>query len=227
MAPLIFWNGVCDSLYGYAAGLSGSDYFSPQIADVIMTAAGRPHWQIMIAQTAGWLYPLYALSLYPWWVGLRQAGFWWSTAPCLLLAYALLMIGGIQHAGWAFLSVLAQAQSLVGSTDPAFHAMANRLIVEHFIMGDFTAMVAFSLGTLWLAAALLRGDTMFPRWFILVSPLAVLIATGIVGSLLPAPIAGWLIAPFGTWFMLIPTITSCLWLWNGSAPLMTNARKAS
>jgi hypothetical protein len=97
---------------------------------------------IMMSQTAGWLYPIYALSYYHWWIDMRRAGFWLATVPCVMLAYALLMIGGIQHAGFAFLSVPAQAKALVGSTDNTFYEKANRLIVDHFFMGDLTAELA-------------------------------------------------------------------------------------
>jgi len=140
---LILWNGVCDYIYAYSPALSGLEYFSPAAWDVIRTAGHHPHWMIMMAQTAGWLYPIYALSYYLWWIGMRPAGFWLATVPCVILAYALLMIGGIQHAGFAFLSVLAQAKALVGSTDNLFYETANRLIVDHFFMGDLTAELVF------------------------------------------------------------------------------------
>lgn len=211
---LILWNGVCDFIYAYSSELSGLEYFSPLVWDTLSTSGNRPHWMVMIAQTAGWLYPIYALSYYHWWVGMRRAGIWLATVPCVLLAYAIVMIGGIQHAGWAFLSVLAQAKAVVGSTDEAFYAMANRFIVEHFFWGDLTAIVAFNVGTIWHAIGVLSGRTMYPRWFVLLSPFGVLTITMGLGAFLPAPFAGFPIALFGTWFMLIPCIASTVWLWN-------------
>lgn len=211
---LILWNGVCDYIYGYSPRLSGFEYFSPAVWDTIRTAGHRPHWMVMLAQTAGWLYPFYALSYYHWWIGMRRAGFWLALVPCGMLAYALLMIGGIQHAGWAFLSVLAQAKAVVGSTDPAFYQTANRFIIEHFIMGDLTAVLALNVGSIWHAGGILSGRTMYPRWFVIMSPLGVLTLTMALGACLPAPFAGFLIALFGTWFMLIPCLASTVWLWN-------------
>lgn len=216
---LILWNGVCDFIYGYASDLSGLEYFSPAVWDTIRTAGNRPHWMIMMAQTAGWLYPIYALSYYHWWVGMRRAGFWLAHVPCALLAYAVLMIGGTQHTGWAFLSVLAQAKAVAGSTDPAFYNAAERILLDHFMMGDLTAVLAFNLGTLWHAVGILSGKTTYPRWFVIVSPLGVLSATMAVGACLPAPVAGFLIALFGTWFMLIPCIASTVWLWRRACDL--------
>ena len=211
---MLLWNGVCDLIYGYSSKLSGGEYYSAAIWDVIRTAGSRPHWMVMLAQTAGWLYPLYALSYYLWWIGMRRAGFWLAAVPCGILAYALLMIGGIQHCGWAFLSVLAQAKAVAGSTDAAFYATAEQFIVEHFLMGDLTAAVAFYVGPIWLAVAILSGRTAFPRWFVIVSPLGVLVITMILGGLLPAPLAGLVIAPFGTWFMMVPCIAVTVWLWR-------------
>jgi hypothetical protein len=214
VSVLILWNGVCDFIYAYSSELSGLEYFSPLVWDTLRTAGNRPHWMVMVAQTAGWLYPIYALAYYHWWVGMRRAGFWLATVPCVLLAYSIVMIGGIQHAGFAFLSVLEQAKAVVGCTDGAFYAMANRFMVEHFFFGDLTAIVAFNLGTLWHAVGILSGRTMYPRWFVIVSPLGVLTLTMGVGALLPAPYAGFPIALFGTWFMLIPCLASTVWLWN-------------
>jgi hypothetical protein len=214
VSVLILWNGVCDYLYAYSSKLSGLEYFSPLIWDILSTAGNRPHWMVMVAQTAGWLYPIYALSYYHWWVGMRRAGFWLGTVPCLLLAYAIVMIGGIQHAGFAFLSVLEQAKAVVGCTDGAFYAMANRFMIEHFFFGDLTAILAFNIGTIWHAVGILSGRTMYPRWFVVLSPLGVLTFTMGLGALLPAPLAGFAIALFGTWFMLIPCLASTVWLWN-------------
>jgi len=211
---LILWNGVCDLIYGYSATLSGTDYFSHSVITTVLTAGGRPHWMVLMAQTAGWLYPLFALTYFHWWIGMRRAGFWLGTFPILLLVYAVMMIGGIQHAGFAFLSVLEQAKSVVGSTDHTFFALANRYIVEHFGMGDLTAFVALDAGAFLLAIGILSGKAIYPRWFVVVSSLGTVIGTVIVGILLPAPYAGYVLAPFGTWFLLVPNIASTIWLWN-------------
>lgn len=209
---LLIWNGVCDLIYGYSSVLDGRAYLSPAVWETIRTAGGRPHWMVSIAQTAGWLYPVYALSYVLWWVGMRRAGVWLAHVPCALLAYAVLMIGGIQHCGWAFLSVAAQARAAVGSADPVFQAAVERLVVEHFLVGDLTAALALGVGSICHAAALLSGRTAYPRWFVVCSPAGVLAVTVMVGLCLPAPLAGLVLAPFGTWFMLFPCIAATLWL---------------
>lgn len=215
----LLWNGACDLIYGYSPALSGVQYLSPAVWRTIRTAGGRSHGMVMLAQTAGWLYPLYALSYYHWWVGMRRAGFWLATVPCVLLAYAILMIGGIQHCGWAFLSVLAQAKAVVGSTDPAFYKQAEHFVVDHFVVGDLTAALAFGLGAIWHAAGIASGRTAYPRWFVVLSPLGVLALTTIVGVCLPAPYAGLVLAPFGTWFMLVPCLATTAWLWRSAVPM--------
>ena len=214
-SALILWNGVCDLIYGYSATpLSGLDYFSPAVITTVLTADGRPHWVMLAGQTAGWLYPLFALTYFHWWIGMRRAGFWLGTLPILLLVYAVMMIGGIQHAGFAFLSVLEQAKAVVGSTDYIFFALANRYIIEHFLMGDLTAASALNVGAILFAIGILSGKTIYPRWFAIVSPLGTLVITVGVGILLPPPYAGYVLAPFGTWMMLVPNIAGALWLWN-------------
>ena len=113
------------------------------------------------------------------------------------------------------MSVLAQAKAVAGSTDAAFYNTAQQFIVEHFLMGDLTAILAFYLGPIWHAVGILSGRTAYPRWFLVVSPFGVLVITMILGLILPAPLAGVVIAPFGTWFMLVPMIATTVWLWNG------------
>jgi hypothetical protein len=211
---LILWNGVCDLIYGYSPTLSGTGYFSGSVITTVLTADGHPHWMVLIAQTAGWLYPLFALTYLHWWIGMRRAGFWLATLPILLLVYAVVMIGGIQHAGFAFLSVLEQAKAVVGNTDPEFFALANRYIIEHFFVGDLTAIVALGAGAFLFAIGILSGKTIYPRWFVVVSPLGTVIIAIMVGILLPAPFAGYVLAPFGTWLMLVPNIAGTIWLWN-------------
>ncbi len=211
---LVLWNGVCDYIFAYSSQLSGSEYSSSAVFKLILSANGRPHWMVMLAQTAGWLYPIYALSYYHWWIGMRKAGVWLAHIPLIILAYAIIMIGGIQHAGFAFLSVLEQAKEVVGCTDEAFFSLANQYMIEHFIFGDLTAIIAFNIGTIWHAVGILSGRTMYPRWFIIVSPLGVLTITMVIGVFLPAPFAGFALALFGTWFMLIPTVASTIWLWK-------------
>ena len=211
---LVLWNGVCDYIFAYSSQLSGSEYSSSAVFKLILSANGRPHWMVMLAQTAGWLYPIYALSYYHWWIGMRKAGIWLAHIPLIILAYAIIMIGGIQHAGFAFLSVLEQAKEVVGCTDEAFFSLANQYMIEHFIFGDLTAIIAFNIGTIWHAVGILSGRTMYPRWFIIVSPLGVLTITMVIGTFLPAPFAGFALALFGTWFMLIPTVASTIWLWK-------------
>lgn len=209
---LSFWNGVCDYIYGYSAQLNGADYFTSKVFDVILSADGRSHNLLLLAQTAGWLYPIFALAFYMWWVGMRKAGFWLGKLPNILLAYSIFMIGGIQHAGWAFLSVLEQAKSVTGCTDSAFFDLTNKYLVEHFVMGDLTAVITLYAGTFLHAIGILSGKTIYPRWFIFVSPLGILTITMFIGYFLPAPYAGFVLAPFGTWFLMFPTLANTLWL---------------
>ena len=216
VSVLVLWNGVCDLIYGYSPELSGREYLSPAVLDTVLTAGHRSHGMVMLAQTAGWLYPIYALVFYHWWVGMRRAGFWLAHVPCGLLAYAVVMIGGIQHAGWAFLSVLGRARAAVGSADEAFYELADRYITEHFVVGDLTALIALSMGTVWHAFAVLTGKTNYPRWFVILAPLGAIVLTLAVGVCLPAPYAGFVIAPLGTWFLLVPCVASTVWLWNRS-----------
>jgi len=90
----------------------------------------------------------------------------------------------------------------------------SRLRRTHFLIGDLTAILAFIVGAIWHAVGILSGRTMYPRWFVVVSPFGVLAITMGLGACLPAPFAGLLIALFGTWFMLVPCLASTVWLWN-------------
>ena len=81
---------------------------------------------------------------------------------------------------------------------------AMGVLVEHFLMGDLTAVLALGAGSIWHAVGILSGRTVYPRWFVLFSPCGVLLLALVVGACLPAPFAGFVLAPLGTWFMLDP-----------------------
>jgi len=211
---LLLWNGVSDLLYAYSPVMSGQDYFSSRLWDVISTAGGRTHGMIMLAQTAGWFYPLLALIYYIWWIGMSKAGFWMSAVPTGLLAYATLMMSGTVRTGLAYLSVLSQAKAAVGSSDPVFYEMVNHYIIQHFIRANLTVVAALIIGAVWHCVAILSGRTLFPRWFVFFSPLPAAAVVSGLGVMLPAPAAGFVLAPLSTWFMLIPTLASTLWLWK-------------
>lgn len=211
---LMLWNGLADLIYGYSSTLNGMGYYTMKVWDVIRTAGGRPHSLVLMAQTAGWLYPIFALTYYLWWIGMRKVGFWQGTFPNLLMAYAVLMIGGTQHVDWAYLSVLSQAKALVGSHNPTFYHTVSRFIVQYFFWGDLPTLLAFFVGSYWHMVTILKGKTLFPRWFAILSPGGILTIILIVGAFIPAPVAGLVLAPFGTWYMLVPTVAKTVWLWN-------------
>jgi len=211
---LMLWNGLADIIYGYSPALNGMGYYTMKVWDVIRTAGGHSHSTVMLAQTAGWLYPIFALTYYLWWIGMRKTGFWMGAFPNLLMVYAVLMIGGTQHADWAYLSVLSQAKSVAGSSDPVFYKTASRFIVQNFFWGDLTTLLAFFIGSYWHMVTILKGKTLFPRWFAVLSPGGILTIIMVAGAFIPAPAAGIVLAPFGTWYMLIPTLAKTIWLWN-------------
>ena len=65
----MLWNGVCDFIFAYSPKLNGAQYSTMMFWDAVRTANGHPHWMVMLAQTAGWLYPIYALLHMNWPVG--------------------------------------------------------------------------------------------------------------------------------------------------------------
>lgn len=205
VALLTLWNGVCDYIYAYSSEMSGLDYFSPMLFDLLFTANNRSHTLIMIAQTAGWLYPIYALSYFLWYAVISPSNKR-VIFPLLLLSYAIIMIGGIQHAGFAFLSVVKQAELILSVNNNSFNNLVQQLINEHFLIGDLTAIFALFIGGIWLFLMILLKKTNLPSYASLYSPFGVYLIVFILGIISPAPIAGLFLGLFGTWMLLIPTI---------------------
>ena len=103
------WNLVGDLIYT-PLNASGKEILSDRLP-TLLHQTENSHALILFAQTAGWMYPLWGyLTASQLHIGLKKAGFWWSTAACIAMVYAFCVIGGAQHSGWAFLTVLWQSE---------------------------------------------------------------------------------------------------------------------
>ena len=74
------WNLLGDLVYTplYA---SGQQILSKELP-TLLHQTENSHELLLLAQTAGWMYPIWGfLTARQVHIGLKQAGFWWSTAP--------------------------------------------------------------------------------------------------------------------------------------------------
>ena len=174
-------------------------YFTPGVYD--MDGTLKPYLHIMrdipaarvrvggaLGPVAAFLYVLGFLAL-PLMARGDLAWLVWLAAA--LLAFALIC-GGAYHAQYAYLSIIAKA----GHEDLYEEVSANIMLIMRLAT---TPMYA---GFILLAAAITLGQTVFPAWFVVFTPI-VTNFLGLVWMRVPQPARCIL---FGGWSNLVFTI---------------------
>lgn len=230
-----FWNMLGDLVYSDMT-ISGTELISLDLPDIV-NRNKNSHQLLLLAQTAGWMYPIWGvLTGWQLYLGLQPAGFYHSTLPCILFAYSFCVIGGAQHSGWAFLTVLWQSpyaeDCVSGGSTVCQHFLddVQARIWRHFVMGDLPALLLF-LSSLWILISVTmnrnKGILFSSPWFNLSNPLVTQMWVFGVVYFLPAPYAGMVGGPFGTWMVLTPNLACawCLWDYNGVDGDMIRSKK--
>lgn len=170
------------------------------------------------AQAGGWMYPIWAVSTaLPLYVGLQDAGYWYSAVPCILMMYGLCVIGGSLHSAFAFLTALPSIyhqehadidgwKKLVGS--PAFGSFLDKSqskVIEYIGVGCLLGYVSVNLASAWIAyvVATRSRQTKFPRWLNAFHPFVTMAWVSTTSYLLPDPWGFYVIGSMGTWGVLI------------------------
>ncbi|CAB9504450.1 expressed unknown protein [Seminavis robusta] len=215
------WNMIGDLIYAplYA---SGREILSPQLP-VYLHQTENSHELLLLAQTSGWMYPIWGwLTASQLYIGLKPSeSFWWSSAPCLAMAYAFCVIGGAQHSGWAFLTVLWQSEHREACLQnskicQAYYEDSQIRIWKHFLMGDLPALWLFA-SSAWVFVSVIVNQSKgisFPLWFNLCNPLATQVWVMGLTYFLDPPVAGLVGGPFGTWMILTTNLGCAYCLWN-------------
>ena len=193
--------------------MPGNEYLSTKLPEIINNNQNS-HSSILFAQTAGWMYPIWgfvtSLQVY---LGLRGLGFWSSAAPCMLMAYAFCVVGGSQHASWAFLTVLQQSP-LVGHCGVDYLEDTQSRIWRHYIWGDLPGITSLMVSSAWIGIVVATQKSAFPRYFNLFNPLVTQSWVFALVYMLPAPWAGYVGGPFGTWIILGLNVATSYGLWD-------------
>ena len=174
-------------------------YFTPGAYD--MDGTLRPYMRIMRdvpagrARLGGVLGPIAAFLYVLGFAGLALTArgdlSWLVWLAAALLAFAL-VCGGAYHAQYVYLSVIAKA----GREELYDEVAGNIMFVMRF------ATVPMYLGFVVLAAAVVLGQTVFPAWLVVLTPL-VTSFLGLVWMRVPQPARCVL---FGGWSNLVFTI---------------------
>ena len=174
-------------------------YFTPGAYD--MDGTLKPYMRIMRdvpsgrVRVGGALGPVAAFFYVPGFAGLtltaRGEIDWLVWLAAALLALALIC-GGAYHAQYVYLSVIAKAER-----EELYDEVADNIM---FVMRFAT--VPMYLGFVVLGVAIVLGQTVFPTWFVVLTPL-VTSFLGLVWMRVPQPARCVL---FGGWSNLVFTI---------------------
>ena len=118
-------------------------------------------------------------------LALRPAGFWLSAPPVILGVFAY-VIGAAFHAAIPFyVAVIQQTHASDATASPLVAVMARV-----FVPLQRSLFVFVVASALWLFAALLSGETLYPRWMAFISPAAVVVFFRVLMRISPPAVAG-------------------------------------
>ena len=149
------------------------------------------------------------------------------------MAYSFCVIGGAQHSGWAFLTVLWQSpfreDCLNDQLCHSYYEDSQIRIWKHFVAGDLPALLLFaSSAWIFLSVAVNQSKGIrFPLAFNLGNPLVPQVWVMGLAYLLPAPFAGLVGGPFGTWMVLTTNLACAYYLWDYEDGLEHSKAKAN
>ena len=178
----------------------------------------RREWTLQLAQAGGWMYPIWAVvTAYPLYVGIR------SMVPCVLMAYGLCVVGGALHSGFAFATILPKVMH-TPSREISHHGeldcypimqVAQKKLMESYVFGYTPGPMAIAIASVWVGHIVITKQTMFPKWFVLCTPLMTVVWVTAVGlALMPEPFGIYFAGTFGTWIILVMNVAAAWVLWN-------------
>lgn len=176
--------------------------------------AGMPRWRLIAGGLAGpigaWCYGVGFWQVY---LALKPAG-----RRLAFLVFAGFSLGFVWaaaafHTSFPLFADAWRAKQAAGNgatmgdvtADPTFH---------YFFLLFLGGMPAAGMASLLLAYAVLRKDTRYPRWFAVVNPALLYLAT-MTFAWIPAPLGGLLVVGAGNMVYLLFFACSTALLWNG------------
>lgn len=158
------------------------------IVEAIRTLPYEPlYWGSLLGYAA---LPLYLFGLWPLYRALEPAGCVLALIPVIVLGYALALFPGYHYS--AVLYALG-FQAADGSSNGLLN---DRLVEVH----DGTLMIIMPpvvIASLWIAALVLSGKTLYSRWMVVASPLLMVLIPILVVKI-PGPWGGYIIPGAGT-----------------------------
>ncbi|MEU9115981.1 DUF6796 family protein [Streptomyces sp. NPDC048483] len=191
-------------ILGAYGGVTGDS-----LAAMLSASTTRLAWGALLGVLTG---PLYLVACWHLYRGLRPARRLLSLPPFLLLATGFVLAPFV-HGSFYYWGQAAKAVHASGGASPALIALPGDFATVLFI--PYALLLACWLtASLWMAVAILRDTTSFPRWMCATTPVVCvligqLLAKGIPG---PAgvPLQGAQLSLGNLLFFTLTTVT----LWN-------------
>lgn len=132
-------------------------------------------------------------------IPLSATAAWQTPAHIAALICALgIIVGGAYHAQFAYFGLLGRIHDENGET--------MRIVTQNVTLLSRVSMLLLAVGVVMLAILIAAGQTIYPRWFVLLSP-AVLYFLSFLWVRLPQPLrsvlfGGWSNLMFALYFLL-------------------------
>ena len=157
--------------------------------------------------------PLYLAGIWHIFRASTPGGTRWSLPPFLLLVTAFSIAPFVHGSFFYVAEILKTVGQVDPSAQPVLVTLATRVTVWLFIAYGVLAVLAL-VGFAWLAVAIARGKTLYPRWVALANPLVCMLAASLIDRVLPRPFKLLLAGAGLSLGMLVFFALSTAVLWN-------------
>ena len=158
------------------------------IADIVYNLFGgdRLGTGLYISTWFGiFLFPLWWAGIWVLYRGLRPAGLFWSLYPCLLFAFLVSTVNVSGHASYPFWAAIGDAAQSPHQAVVLAVGQLEAQVMHYTGKLSLVQTVLEVLLSVWIAVPILRGRTLFPRWFALLIPIFPTIAALLIDLLRP------------------------------------------
>ena len=166
---------------------------------------GVSHRRLVWGGAAGTaLLPLMAAGMWHMYQGLSPAGVWLAAPPPILLTY-FFCAGAAAHLSFAYFGTVIKEWDSHGGDSNIRNSLdaIQRDQLAVFLPLMVLTIAAFCIGSFWLLAAIMSGQTRYPKWFGALNPLLLAVplllsyrvATPRVSRILAAPFVHLIFCP--------------------------------
>jgi len=176
-----FMGALADVLSAWSPGTNQmATAFSVSLDNIIGLYNEKPRWSYVLGNYFGvYFIPLHIFGFFLVFLALKPASVLWARV-LLVLALYLTPIGVGLHGSLAFVGDIVKSQDshLINGIRDYWQPWAYSLVIGYAILSVLIVLL------------ILTGRSIYPKWAVIVSPIGIVLLTGVVIAILPDSASG-------------------------------------